>query len=892
MTNGFVEKHSDDVWRKTARELLRQGGAAAGMTSHDETPAPLTGHHTGVTVGAGSTTKDLAAHGISATARTVTDPKTGQKRVIAPYEDPANPGKNRNGEPLLGDSRDAFRPATGDIPTDPGVYKWRDGAGRVIYVGKAKNLRQRLTYYFQPLSQLQPKTQAMVLTGRSLEWTVVGTEMEALTLEYTWIKEFDPRFNVVFRDDKTYPYLAVSFGEEIPRIWITRSQRMQKTRYFGPYTRAYDLRRSLDSLLKTFPVRTCTPNRFARARKEGRPCLLYSIGKCSAPCVGAISPAEHRDMMKKLTAVLTGRVGERYISGLRRQMGEAAEQLDFEKAARLRDQITAMNGVIQENGVVFSDNVDADVFGYAGDELEASVHAFFVRSGTIRGERNWSVEKVEDVSDAALMSDMISQVYSQIEDDSRREGKVDEQAARQEQAETPTERTSETSGAQADGTPGTSDMPLARSSQTGTVEGTPARSTRSALDISTQRDAVSVAEDLGATTQESRAASTRRRHEREAVTGRVDLFSDSAPVPPEIIVPVLPDDRARLEAWLTGLRGSKVTIRTAQRGDKKNLMDRADKNARLALAQSKARRTSSLAARQEAMNDIKEQLGLPEAPLRIEGYDVSNAAGGGYQVASMVVFEDGMARRSEYRRFSIKGGTGRDTSLDDLSALYQTMTRRFRHGNIAGDSGDSIEAERRIERAEDAATGGRDGQGQKKVVTIVSGSQGADRTDEIIQQDTNTHHFAYKPNLIVVDGGAGQVKAVEKALDDCGVHDVAVCGLAKRLEEVWLPGEDYPLILDRQSQGMYLLQRVRDESHRFAITYHRTRRRRGQISSALDAVPGVGPAYARRLRAHFGSMKKIRGAGVDQIEQVKGIGPKKARQIYDALHPPAGGEAK
>ncbi len=676
--------------------------------------------------------------------------------------------------------------------------------------------------------------------------------------------------------------MAVSFGEEIPRIWITRSQRTQKTRYFGPYTRAYDLRRSLDSLLKTFPVRTCTPTRFARARKEGRPCLLYSIGKCSAPCVGAVSPAEHRDMMKKLTAVLTGRVGERYISGLRRQMGEAAEQLDFEKAARLRDQITAMNGVIQENGVVFSDNVDADVFGYAGDELEASVHAFFVRSGTIRGERNWSVEKVEDVSDAALMSDMISQVYSQIEDDSRREGQVDEQAARQEQAETPTDGTSGTSVAPAGGT---SVAPVAGGgSAAGTVSMTPVRSTRPALDISTQRDAVSGAEDLGATTQESRAASTRRRHEREAVTGRVDLFSDSAPVPPEIIVPVLPDDRARLEAWLTGLRGSKVTIRTAQRGDKKNLMDRADKNARLALAQSKARRTSSLAARQEAMNDIKEQLGLPEAPLRIEGYDVSNAAGGGYQVASMVVFEDGMARRSEYRRFSIKGGTGRDTSLDDLSALYQTMTRRFRHGNIAGDSGDSIEAERRIERAEDAVTGGRAGQGQKKVVTVVSGSEGADRTDEIIQQDTNTHHFAYKPNLIVVDGGAGQVRAVEKALDDCGVHDVAVCGLAKRLEEVWLPGEDYPLILDRQSQGMYLLQRVRDESHRFAITYHRTRRRKGQISSALDAVPGVGPAYARRLRAHFGSMRKIREAGVDQIEQVKGIGPKKARQIYDALH--------
>lgn len=821
-------------WRRTARKLLRTGQAASGMTAGAE-PTPITSSSTGVTVGAGSTSKDLASRSIRPVAWTYTDPKTGKQRRIAPYEDPANPGKNCNGEPLLGDSRDAFRPATGDIPTDPGVYKWRDGNGRVIYVGKAKSLRQRLTYYFQPLSQLHPRTQTMVLTGRSLEWTVVGTEMEALTLEYTWIKEFDPRFNVVFRDDKTYPYLAVSFGEDIPRIWITRSQKAKRTRYFGPYTRAWDLRNSLDSLLKAFPVRTCTPNRFRRAQKEGRPCLLYSLGKCSGPCVGKISPADHRELMKNLTAVLTRRVGERYISGLRQQMNEASEKLEFEKAARLRDQITAMKNVVQQNGVVFSDSVNADVFGYAGDELEASVHAFFVRSGTIRGERNWSVEKVEDISDAQLMNDMITQVYSQIEDDSKRDDQVERQAA--------------------------------------------------ALEIRTQRDAVSSAESIDAQTQGERAQSTRQRHEREAVTGRIDLFSDASPVPSEIIVPVIPADKDRLESWLTGLRGSKVTIHLVERGDKKSLLERANKNARLALAQSKSRRTASLAARQEAMNDIKEQLGLPEAPLRIEGYDVSNAAGGGYQVASMVVFEDGMARRSEYRRFSIKGGTGRNESLDDLSALYQTMTRRFRHGNIAGDSGDSIEAERRIEKAEDAATGGRDAAGQSKVTTVMSDANGSTRSDEIVQQDTRAHHFAYKPNLIVVDGGAGQVKAVQKALDDCDVHDVAVCGLAKRLEEVWLPGEDYPLILNRQSQAMYLLQRVRDESHRFAIAYHRMRRRKGQISSVLDSVPGIGRAYSRRLLAHFGSVRKIRQASIDEIEQVNGIGAAKAKNIYRAFHP-------
>ena len=821
-------------WRRTARELLRTGQAASGMTAGAE-PTPITSSSTGVTVGAGSTSKDLASRSIRPVAWTYTDPKTGKQRRIAPYEDPANPGKNCNGEPLLGDSRDAFRPATGDIPTDPGVYKWRDGNGRVIYVGKAKSLRQRLTYYFQPLSQLHPRTQTMVLTGRSLEWTVVGTEMEALTLEYTWIKEFDPRFNVVFRDDKTYPYLAVSFGEDIPRIWITRSQKAKRTRYFGPYTRAWDLRNSLDSLLKAFPVRTCTPNRFRRAQKEGRPCLLYSLGKCSGPCVGKISPADHRELMKNLTAVLTRRVGERYISGLRQQMNEASEKLEFEKAARLRDQITAMKNVVQQNGVVFSDSVNADVFGYAGDELEASVHAFFVRSGTIRGERNWSVEKVEDISDAQLMNDMITQVYSQIEDDSKRDDQVERQAA--------------------------------------------------ALEIRTQRDAVSSAESIDAQTQGERAQSTRQRHEREAVPGRIDLFSDASPVPSEIIVPVIPADKDRLESWLTGLRGSKVTIHLVERGDKKSLLERANKNARLALAQSKSRRTASLAARQEAMNDIKEQLGLPEAPLRIEGYDVSNAAGGGYQVASMVVFEDGMARRSEYRRFSIKGGTGRNESLDDLSALYQTMTRRFRHGNIAGDSGDSIEAERRIEKAEDAATGGRDAAGQSKVTTVMSDANGSTRSDEIIQQDTRAHHFAYKPNLIVVDGGAGQVKAVQKALDDCDVHDVAVCGLAKRLEEVWLPGEDYPLILNRQSQAMYLLQRVRDESHRFAIAYHRMRRRKGQISSVFDSVPGIGRTYSRRLLAHFGSVRKIRQASIDEIEQVNGIGAAKAKNIYRAFHP-------
>ena len=736
--------------------------------------------------------------------------------IVTPRNPTGDPNLNRNGEPLLGDTRDLFRPNTSDIPTNPGVYKWRDANGRVIYVGKAKNLRNRLTFYFQPLNQLHPRTQNMVLTARSLEWTVVGTEMEALTLEYTWIKEFDPRFNVVFRDDKTYPYLAVSFGEEIPRIWVTRSKNTKKTRYFGPYTKVWDMRNSLDSLLKTFPVRTCTPATLHRAQMSGRPCLLASIGKCSAPCVGRISLEEHREMMRELTSILTGRRGEKYIKTLTAQMKEAASNLDFEKAAKLRDQAAAMKNVVQENAVVFSDDVDCDIFGLAGDELEASVHAFFVRSGTIRGERNWSVEKVEDITDSQLMSDMIAQVYSQMEDDEQKE------------------------------------INAVAPKLSGNV------------DITTRRDAISSAENLSSQTSVERAAATRKRRERENQTGRDDLFSEESAVPPEILVPVQPDDTERLEQWLSSLRGSKVVIHVAQRGDKKTLLERATSNAAIGLKQSKQHRTADIAAREEAMNDVKRELGLPQAPLRIEGYDISNAAGGGYQVASMVVFEDGMARRSEYRRFAIKGKDGKG-ALDDLSAVYETITRRFKHGNIAGDSGDSLEAQAEIAKA--AESGDPTNLGE-----------------DVVQQDTNPRHFAYKPNLILVDGGANQVKAVQQALADCGVDDVAVCGLAKRLEEVWLPDEEYPLILNRQSQGMYLLQRVRDESHRFAITYHRTKRRKGEIHSELDSIDGIGPVYAKRLLRAFGSFKKLKQASMDEILNVKGIGESRAQSIYASLH--------
>lgn len=719
-------------------------------------------------------------------------------------------GANANGAPLLGDSRDLFRPKTSDIPAEPGVYKWRDAEGRVIYVGKAKNLRNRLTFYFQPLSMLHPRTQAMVLAARGLEWTVVGTELEALTLEYTWIKEFDPRFNVVFKDDKTYPFLAVSFGEEIPRTWITRSRKTRKTRYFGPYAKVAALKKSLDGLLPLLPVRTCAPGVFHRAQRLGRPCLLASIGRCSAPCIGAISPTEHRNMVSELAGILTGRLGTRYIHALTEQMKQASADLDFEKAAALRDKIAAMRNVVEENAVVFADDVDADIFGYAGDSLEAAVHAFFVRSGTIRGERNWSLEKVEDVSDQQLMADMIVQIYSQL---------------------------------------------LDTTDQNGFHVTSPAGPSSTRIALTTQRDAIAASQSPTATTAATRAKATRDHRNREQQTGRVDLFSETAPIPPEILVPVEPENKRQLEKWLTNIRGSAVTIRAAQRGDKKQLLDRATQNAQLALGHAKKQRTSSLEARTRALNGLADQLGLDKPPLRIEGYDISNASGGGYQTASMIVFEDGAMRKDEYRRFSIATNTQphshnkidqqtdsddeRNTSLDDLSALYQTLVRRFTHHD---------------ENADAFAASGR------------------------------SRKFAYKPDLVVVDGGQAQANVAAKALRDCGVDGVGVCGLAKRLEEVWLPGEDYPLILKRQSDAMYLLQRIRDESHRFAISYHRSRRARGTVRSIVESIPGIGPAYAKRLRDTFGSYRNLRNAAIEDIAAVDGIGRKRAAAVYAALH--------
>ena len=601
-----IERHSQEVWRKTAEQLNGDGFSVGG----DDSPG-----------------KDV----------------------------------NKNGAPLLGDSRDLFRPKTSDIPAQPGVYKWRDGEGRVIYVGKAKNLRNRLTNYFQPLYQLHPRTQTMVLTARNLEWTVVGTELESLTLEYTWIKEFDPRFNVVFRDDKTYPYLAISSGERVPRVWVTRSRKRRDTRYFGPYAKVWDLRHSLDRLLKTFPVRTCSQNVYHKAEITHRPCLLASIGKCSAPCIGRISVEEHRKMCEQLIGVLTGRIGKSYIAQLTREMKEASDELEFEKAARLRDQIQMLSTVVEQNAVVFDSDVDADFFGVDSDELEASVHAFYVRAGSIRGERNWSVERVEDVTDEELIADLIVQVYSE-------------------------------------------------------TAGETIRASQSTV-VTEQRNAIGSTQIVTATDAVARAQATRERNERQDQTGRADLLAPISPVPREVIVPIEPARREELESWLSGLRGGAVSIRVASRGDKRQLLDRANDNAKQAMQRSKMSRISDMGARSTAMNDVAKALGLEQAPLRIECYDISNTVGGAFQVASMVVFEDAIAKKSEYRRFAIRGADGQG-ALDDLSALYETLTRRFQHGNIAGDSGESMDNERRA-------------------------SEHGDQTHEpTVQQNTNRHHFA------------------------------------------------------------------------------------------------------------------------------------------------------
>lgn len=648
----------------------------------------------------------------------------------------------------------SYRPASGDIPTEPGVYRFRDEHGRVVYVGKAKNLRNRLNSYFAAPERLAPKTYAMVHTATSVEWTVVGSELESLQLEYTWIKEYKPRFNIAFRDDKSYPYLAVTMRDKFPRAQVMRGDRKKGVRYFGPYSQVWAIRETLDALLRVFPVRTCSPGVFKRAEASGRPCLLGYIDKCSAPCVGRISPEEHRNLADGLCRFMAGGA-EKFIAELTTDMKDAAANMDFERAAVLRDDIVALTKAFERNAVVLSDSTDADLFAFVQDELEAAVQVFFVRGGRIRGQRGWIVEKVNDGSEGELIEQLLVRLY------------------------------------------GEATAHVASASNT-------------------------LAEETDA-----------NRHE----------------IPRQILVPVLPDNAEQLREWLSGVRGAKVSIAVPQRGDKAELMKTVAENARHSLALHKSRRAGDITTRSASLVELQEALELPEPLMRIECYDISHVQGTNV-VASMVVFEDGLPAKSAYRKFSVSG----DAARDDTASMYDVITRRFK---------------RYLTEQQQRAQAGPQRSGEVA-------------SDAHAQEPAK---FAYPPNLVLVDGGPPQVAAAQAALSDLGVVDVHVAGIAKRLEELWLPDDDFPVILPRNSQALFLVQRIRDEAHRFAITFHRSKRGKAMVASALDAVPGLGPAKREALIKHFGSLKNLKAASADELTQVQGVGPSlasKIREHFDA----------
>ncbi|MFD8732942.1 excinuclease ABC subunit UvrC [Streptomyces sp. NPDC059611] len=680
----------------------------------------------------------------------------------------------------------SYRPSPGQIPDSPGVYKFRDEHRRVIYVGKAKNLRQRVANYFQDLANLHPRTRSMVTTAASVEWTVVSTEVEALQLEYTWIKEFDPRFNVKYRDDKSYPYLAVTLNEEFPRVQVMRGAKKKGVRYFGPYGHAWAIRETVDLMLRVFPVRTCSAGVFKNAARTGRPCLLGYIDKCSAPCVGRVTPEEHRELAEDFCDFMAGRTGT-YIRRLEKDMMQAAEEMEYERAARLRDDAGALKRAMEKSAVVLADATDADLIAVAEDELEAALQIFHVRGGRVRGQRGWVTDKVEAVDTSGLVEHALQQLYGEERGDA---------------------------------------------------------------------------------------------------------------VPKEVLVPALPEDTEAVSQWLAERRGSQVSLRIPQRGDKKDLMATVQRNAQQALGLHKTKRASDLTTRSRALEEIAEALGLDTAPLRIECYDISHLQGDDV-VASMVVFEDGLARKSEYRRFQIKGFEGQD----DVRSMHEVIGRRFKRylqeKERTGEweqtpqaTGETPEAAAALPGAGSAPNGpaptdptlGITGPAPTGPVPAPA-LPAASPADEIDprEDDGRPKRFAYPPQLVVVDGGQPQVAAAQRALDELGIDDIAVCGLAKRLEEVWLPDDDDPVVLPRSSEGLYLLQRVRDEAHRFAITYQRAKRAKRIRSSPLDDVTGLGETRKQALIKHFGSVKKLRQATIEEICEVPGIGRRTAEAVAAAL---------
>ncbi|MEJ1086835.1 excinuclease ABC subunit UvrC [Microbacterium sp. Mu-80] len=627
-----------------------------------------------------------------------------------------------------------YKPRAGEIPTDPGVYRFRDADGRVLYVGKAKNLRQRLSNYFAPLRTLHERTRRMVTTAASVEWTVVATDVDSLQLEYMWIKEFDPPFNVRYKDDKSYPFMAVTLADEAPRVMVTRNRKIPGARYFGPYPKVWAVHETIDLMIKAFPIRTCSDSSYRRAMQTGRPCFPGQIGKCGGPCSMTVTIDEHRAVVDDFVAFMAGG-DERFTRDLTKRMLAASAAMDYEAAAEYRDKLSAIEAVLGKSALVLPADEDADLFGIAEDELSAAVHHFMIRGGRVRGVRSLAVDKELDITGGELVDQVLQRVYG-----------------------------------------------------------------------------------------------------------------DGTDIPRRVLVPTLPDDAAELELWLRERRRRKVEIAVAQRGQRAELMRTATLNAQQALLRHKTRRTSDYVARTQALTDLQEALGMDEAPLRIECFDISHL-GGTNVVASMVVFEDGLPRKDQYRSFNIAETT------DDTDSMYQVLMRRLARVDPAGP-------------ATPAETGPAD--------------------PDAVPLETKKPRFAYKPQLLVVDGGQPQVQAAARALRDSGRTDIAVCGIAKRLEEIWVPDDDFPVILPRTSEALYLIQRLRDEAHRFAITHQRKRRRR-DIQSVLTEVAGLGSARIKALLTHFGSVARLRSATPEQIEEVSGIGPALAAAIHSHLagHAPA-----
>ncbi|WP_334151982.1 excinuclease ABC subunit UvrC [Microbacterium sp.] len=654
----------------------------------------------------------------------------------------------------------AYKPRPGEIPTNPGVYRFRDASGRVLYVGKAKNLRQRLSNYFAPLRTLHERTRRMVTTASSVEWTVVPTDVDSLQLEYMWIKEFDPPFNVRYKDDKSYPFMAVTLGDEAPRVIVTRNHKIPGARYFGPYPKVWAVHETIDLMVKAFPIRTCSDASYKRAMQTGRPCFPGQIGKCGGPCSMTVTIEEHRAMVNDFVAFMAGG-DERFKHDLTKRMQAASAAMDYEAAAKYRDKLSAIEAVLGKSALVLAHDEDADLFGIAEDELAAAVQHFVIRGGRVRGVRALTIEKEIDITPGELVDQVLQRAYGEAQD-----------------------------------------------------------------------------------------------------------------VPRRILVPTMPDDAAELEVWLRERRGKKVELAVAQRGQRADLMRTATLNAQQALIRYKTRRTSDYVARTQALTDLQDALGMDEAPLRIECFDISHL-GGTNVVASMVVFEDGLPRKDQYRSFNIAETT------DDTDSMYQVLRRRLayldRPDPIAVSDVDSVSG---VGLSDAAATDAVLVEG----AALTPDGEIVDVTADVVVESTvkRKPRFAYPPQLLLVDGGKPQVEAAARALEDAGHSEIAVCGIAKRLEEIWLPGEDFPVILPRTSESLYLLQRLRDEAHRFAIT-HQRKRRRNDITTVLEEVPGLGASRIKVLLKHFGSVTALRSAQPGEIEEVQGIGPVLAQNIHAHL---------